>query len=160
MFDVELNRKYITTAFINGYYNYSFVITFKPDSNFARLHPAKAHRLFEASFNKYLKRHTTIKYIIFGELSQQGSYHLHGLLFDKESDYDKHESRLRLIKNFLNRNYGWQGFQRIYSLTDPYKTTDQRFRNKQYTTTFEQIWDYITKDIKMFPFLYPVKNLN
>jgi len=62
------------------------------------------------------------------------------------------------LKNYIKRNYGWNGFQRIYSLEYPYKTTDMRFHGKEFTTSFKQIWDYITKDQYKYPFLYPYKS--
>jgi len=153
-----MNEQFYNTiqqTFNNGYYIYSFVIGFKPGGIYDSIHPAKAHRQFEETFKKYLARHSSIKYIVFGELSQQGRYHIHGLLFDKCSDYDEHDKRFRNLKNYIHRRYGWHGMQRIYSLTDPYKTTDQRFHNRQWSTTFQKVWTYIIKDVDKFPFLYP-----
>jgi len=151
--------KHIVDTYSNGFYIYSFVINFKPDSDWSNLHPSKSHGRFTTSFEKYCKRHPTISYIVFAELSMQGKYHVHGLIFDKESEYDVHEKRIKLIRNYWSRRYGWTGSQRIYSLTDPYKTTDLRFMHKNRTTSFLSIWKYITKDLHKFAFLKPFANV-
>lgn len=147
--------QHIINTYQNGYYIYSFVINFKLNSCYDDLHPSKAHKQFKETFEKYFKQHRTIKYICFAELSPQGKYHIHGIIFDKTADYDEHDKRLRNIRNRFRRLYGWNGFQRIYSLTDPYKTTDLRFANKTFSTTFLKIWTYITKQIKWYSFLKP-----
>lgn len=147
--------EYIKQHYANGYYIYSFVISPKPDGPYDSVHPAKAHRKFEETFKKYITRIKEVSYLVYGELSNQGKYHVHGLIFFKGSDYDAHDKILRNFKNWIRRTYGWHGFQRIYSLTDPYKTTDLRFMHKEMSTTFDKIYSYITKDVGKFQFLYP-----
>lgn len=157
MNDLDKLYKYFVQHYANGYYCYSFVISPKPDGPYDSIHPAKAHRKLESTFKKYVLRVKGFSYIIFAELSQQGKYHVHGLMFHKcdAEHYSDHEKMMKNLRNWLRRTFGWNGFQRIFSLTDPYKTTDVRFLKRELTTTFEKVWTYITKDVKQFAFLYP-----
>lgn len=143
----------LVDTFNNGYYNYSFVINFKPDGPYDSLHPKEAHRKFKETFEKYFRRRGKYSFICFPELSDAGKYHIHGLIFHKESDYDKHEKAIRLIKNWMRRTFGWNAFQRIHHMQAEYKTTDLRCLKTGMWTNFAKVWKYITKDVDKYKFL-------
>lgn len=143
--------EYIRTTYKNGYYIYDFVLNFKPDSPYDILHPKKGHLKFKEDVTRYFKRYKTVSYIMFPELSEIGKYHIHGLLIDKETDYDQHIKRMKIICNYIHRKYGWLGKRRIYSMYGEYTTYDIRYK-KWCKNSFERVWEYITKDNDKFKF--------
>lgn len=150
----------IISKYKSGYYNYVITITFKPDSVYATAHPRKAHELFTQRVTKYCRR-KSVNYYINGEIGKNGDYHIHGIFFFKSTDYDKHEIEYRLFKNWLNRSFGRNFSQRIYSLTDQYTAYgayDWK-RLRPLKTSFENIWKYINKDKGKFAFLKTVMNI-
>lgn len=139
--------EHIRQKYANGYFNYCVTITFKRDNAFSILHPKKAHDKFKNEFTKYaLKKGAD--FIMFPEISKAGALHYHGLLLFKSSDYTIHEKMLRLFRNYCSRKYGFHNFQRIYSLFTDYEVADIRnyIRKRSLTTSFERIFNYITKD--------------
>lgn len=137
-----------------GYYNYCLTVTFKSDIDYAVLHPKKACERFGVEFSRYLKKRSC-KYVMFPEISTEGMLHYHGIIMFKSVDYAEHEKTLKLFRNWLNRKFGRNQCQRMFSLRDPYKVACMRtyLRTKEFWTSFESIWRYITKDRNKFPFL-------
>lgn len=144
----------------NGYYKYVVTITFRDDLDYCRLSPVKAQVLFKAHITKYLNKRNVL-YFLCPEISNNGRFHYHGLFIFKcdATNYKEHEKDIRMIKNYCNRNYGINYWQQIQSFVSEYTVNDIRFycRSKQLKTTFKNVYDYITKQEKDYPYLKQIK---
>lgn len=146
----DLRESYRRT-FSNGYFGYCLTITFKPNSDYALLHPKEAHQRFRTHFTKYAKKHGFTG-IMFPELSVNGLFHYHGLIFQK-GKYEEHEKSLRLFRNYINRNYGRHSCQFIKEYYTDYSTSVFTRKGLLRSTSFTKIWDYISKDQSKYQFL-------
>lgn len=148
--------------FSKHYWSYSTVVTFNAD--YQKIHPKKLQDEFKMKIKKYMDKRQ-IKYHLYPEISKNGLFHYHALFFfyDPNNDYEKHEGVLRLFKNFLHRRFGLSfGWQRVLNFTgSPYPVTDMRFycKGKTLSTTFKQVYDYITKQQGVYPWLKEITNI-
>lgn len=146
----DYDKQYIRDHFSNNYYNYVITVTFKRNVKYSEIHPKKAHPMFQSFISKYLDKRC-IKYYFAPELDRSGNLHYHGLMLFPcpDNDYDRHYKQYRLVKNYFNRKFGYNFFQRIYSLTEEYEVETIRVGrgwNKVLTTSFDKIWNYVHKD--------------
>lgn len=153
-------RETIRERYGNGYYIHCITITFKPATSYFICHPKKAHESFKTHFSKYLTKHK-FTFIMFPEISDSGMYHLHGLIFDKTGDYNEHDKRMRLLRNYMNRSYGRHTCQHVQHLQSEGYACSMFTRRSGLVgwTSFDRIWKYITKDAERFQFLKSFSNI-
>jgi len=141
-----------------GKYCYCLTVTFKPDISYSLLHPKDAHTEFMSNFSKYAKSHK-LEYVMYPELSARGNFHYHGLVALDAPDYETHEKKMRIIRNYINRRYGRHSAQHILNWSDSgYKVSLFTKQNYMSHTTSYNVVKYITKDIGKYGFLLPFKN--
>lgn len=152
--------KEIRSSYSSKYYNYVATITFKDGKEYADKNPRTAFKLFNEHIKKYLKK-KGIKASIYCEIGRNGRFHCHGLFhfYQPENDYKKHELEYKLVKNYINRNYGLNYFQQILDVNQTYKTDGcMRFHKLSagMYTSLEKIVRYITKDMNEYDFIKPI----
>lgn len=150
--------EHLRTNYANGYYTYCLTLTFKDGTVYADSHPRVGYQEFKKVFSKYMGKRNCA-FWMYPEIGKSGRFHYHGLVsFKREAkDFDKFESELRLIKNYMRRKFGLFTLQRVYSMWDEYEVSDMGYyiKCKTLKTDLKRIVHYIVKDINKYGFLQP-----
>lgn len=153
-------RDIIRDRFSVGYITYVVTVTFKPETDYSKLHPKRAHGLFSSRFEKYCCR-KSVRYYMVPEIGKNGDYHLHGLVIFNVENNVAHEKKVRLFRNYMNRMFGRNFWQRVHNYESSYieyAAWDFK-RMRPLRTSYDDIWRYIHKEREMFNYIPVIKCL-